>query len=85
MGCKCKASGGIATGCHVNRKFTADDERSTDCSKSDNYKPDVAEHPTTTSNDEASDTEPEEDINLAYASTEAMGDADCEVSILSSL
>ena len=82
---KCKASGSIAAGHHVNHKFTADDERSTDGGESDDYEPDVTEHPATTSDDEAGDTEPEEDINLAYASTKAMGDADCEVSIFSSL
>jgi hypothetical protein len=45
----------------------------------DDDKPDVAEHPATTSDDEAGDTEPEEHSDLAYASTKAMGDADHEV------
>ena len=75
----------LAAGRCVNRKFTIDDKRSTDGSKSNDYEPDIAEHPATTSDDEAGDTKPEEDVDLAYASTKAMGDADREVSIFSSL
>ena len=55
-----------------------DDEGSTDSNKTDDYKPNIAEHPATTSDGEGGDTEPEEDFDLAYASTKAMGDVDCE-------
>jgi len=39
----------------------------------------------TTLDGEAGNTEPEEDHDLAYASTKAMGDADHEVSLFSTL
>jgi hypothetical protein len=84
---KRKASSGTAASHRVNRKVTAnsDDEGSTDSNESDDYEPDVAEHPATTSDGEGGDTEPDEDFDLAYASTKAMGDADREVSLCSSL
>ena len=84
---KRKASGGTAASRRVNRKVTinSDDEGSTDSNENDDYEPDVAEHPATTSDGEGGDTEPEEDSDLAYASTKAMGDADREVSLCSSL
>ena len=77
---KRKASSSMRAGCHINRKVAVNDEGSTDGSEIDDYKPDIAEHPATASDNEA-DTEPEEDTNLAYASTKAMGDADREVSL----
>jgi len=84
---KRKASGGTAASRRVNRKVTinSDDEGSTDGNENDDYEPDFAEHPATTSDGEGGDTEPEEDFDLAYASTKAMGDADREVSLCSSL
>ena len=80
---KRKASSSMRAGRHINRKVAVNDKGSTDGSKIDNYKPNVAEHPATASDNEAdeADTKPEEDTNLAYASTKAMGDADCEVSL----
>jgi hypothetical protein len=77
---KCKASSSMGAGRHINHKVAVNDEGSTDGSKIDDYEPDAAEHPATTSDNEA-DTEPEEDTDLAYASTKAMGDADREVSL----
>ena len=67
----------------INRKVAVNDKGSTDGSEIDDYEPNVAEHPATASDNEANgaDTEPEEDTNLAYASTKAMGDADHEVSL----
>ncbi|KAF8240581.1 hypothetical protein L208DRAFT_1232659 [Tricholoma matsutake] len=58
---------------------------STDSNESDDYEPDVAEHPATTSDGKGGDTELDEDFDLAYASTKAMGDADHEVGLSSSL
>ena len=80
---KCKASSSMRTGRRINCKVAVNDEGSTDGSEIDDYEPDVAEHPATASDNEAdeADTEPEEDTNLAYASTKAMGDADREVSL----
>jgi hypothetical protein len=71
---KCMASGGTAAGHHVNHKVTAnsDDEGSTDSNENDDYEPDIAEHYATTSDGEGGDTEPDEDFDLAYASTKAM-------------
>ena len=84
---KRKASSGTAASRRVNRKVTAnsDDEGSTDSNESDDYKPNVAEHPATTSDGEGRDTKPDEDFDLACASTKAMGDVDHEVSLCSSL
>ena len=80
---KRKASSNMRAGRRINCKVAVNDEGSTDGSKIDDYEPNVAEHPATTSDNEAdeADTEPEEDTNLAYASTKAMGDADREVSL----
>ena len=82
---KRKASGGTAASRRVNRKVTtnSDDEGSTNSSEHDNYEPDVAEHPATTSDGNGGDTESDEDVG--YASTKAMGDVDHEVSLCSSL
>ena len=84
---KCKASGGPAASRRVNCKVTInlDDEGLTDSNENDDYEPNIAEHPATTSDGEGGDTEPEEDFDLAYASTKAMGDVDREVSLCSSL
>jgi hypothetical protein len=79
---KRKAFGGMAAGRLINRKVAIDDEGSTDGGEINDYKPDIAEHLAMTSDDEAGDTEP--DV-LAYASTKAMGDADCEVRLFLSL
>jgi hypothetical protein len=81
---KRKASGSMGAGRRINRKVAVNDEGSTDGSEIDDYEPNVAEHPATASDNEA-DTEPEEDTDLAYACTKAMGDADREVSLFSSL
>ena len=80
---KCKASSSMRAGCCINCKVAVNNEGSTDGSEIDDYEPNVAEHPATTSDNEAdeADTEPEEDTNLAYVSTKAMGDADREVSL----
>jgi len=84
---KRKASGGTAASRWVNRKVTinSDDKGSTNSNENDDYEPNIAEHPATTSDGEGGDTEPEEDFDLAYASTKAMGDVDREVSLCSSL
>ena len=79
---KCKASGGMAAGCHINHKVAVDDEGSTDSGKINDYEPDIAEHPAMTSDDKVGDTEPDD---LAYASTMAIGDADHEVRLFLSL
>jgi hypothetical protein len=79
---KRKASSGMAASRRINRKVAVDDEGSTDSGEIDDYEPDIAKHPATTSDDEAGDTEPDD---LAYASTKAMGDADREVRLFSSL
>jgi hypothetical protein len=81
---KRKASSSIGAARCINRKVAVNDKGSTDGSKINDYEPDVAEHPATASDNEA-DTKPEEDTDLAYASTKAMGDADREVSLFSSL
>ena len=80
----CKASSSMGAAHCINHKVAVNDEGSTDGSEINDYEPNVAEHPATTSDNEA-DTEPEEDTNLAYVSTKAMGDADHEVSFFSSL
>ena len=82
---KRKASSSMAAGCRINRKVAVNDEGSTDGIEINDYKPDVAEHPATTSDDKAGDTEPEQHTNLTYASTKAMGDADREVRLSLSL
>jgi hypothetical protein len=84
---KCKASGGTVASCHTNHKVTinSDDKLSTDSNENDDSEPDIAGHPATTSDGKGGDTDPEEDFDLAYASTKAMGDADHEVSLCSSL
>ena len=46
----------MAAGCCINYKVTVDDERSTDGSENDDYKPNFAEHPATTSDDKGGDT-----------------------------
>ena len=79
---KRKASGGMAASRRINRKVAVDDEGSTDGGEIDDYEPDIAKHPATTSDDEAGNTEPDD---LAYAFTKAMGDADREVRLFSSL
>ncbi len=72
---KHKASWTMAAGRRINRKVTSDDKGSTDGCEISNYEPDVAEHPAT-SDIEAGNTKPEEDPNVGYVSTKAMGDAD---------
>jgi hypothetical protein len=64
---KHKASGGTAASHCVNWKVTinSDDKGSTDSNENDDYEPDIAEHPATTSDGEGGDTKPEEDFNLA--------------------
>jgi hypothetical protein len=52
---KHKASGSMAAG-RINHKIAVDDEGSTDGSEIDDYEPDVAEHPATTSHDKAGRT-----------------------------
>jgi hypothetical protein len=79
---KCKAFGGMAAGRRINRKVAVDDEGSTDSGEIDDYEPNIAKHPATTSDDKAGDTEPDD---LAYASTKAMGDAYREVRLFLSL
>lgn len=78
---KRKASRTMAAGRRINRKFIGDDKGSTDGSEISDYEPDVAEHPATSSDNEAGNTEPDEDPDVGYASTKAMGDADREVSL----
>lgn len=75
---------GDSAGRRINRKVGVDDEESTSGSEISDYEPGVAEHPAT-SDIEAGDTEPDEEPELAYASTKAMGDADREVSLFSPL
>jgi hypothetical protein len=57
---KHKASSGTVASRRINRKVTAnsDDEGSTNSNESDDYEPDVAEHPATTSDGEGGDTGP---------------------------
>ena len=71
-----------APGHHINCKVIIDDKGSTDGGEINNYEANIAEHPATTSDDEAGDTEPND---LAYTSTKAMGDADHEVRLFFSL
>jgi hypothetical protein len=68
-----------------NRKVVVDDKGPTDGSEISDYEPDVAELPATSSDNEAGDTEPDEDSDIGYVSTKAMGDADREVSPFSFL
>ena len=79
---KCKHSGSTAASHRLKHRAAIDDGGSTDSRENDNYEPDVTEDAATMADGEASDTEPEEDPNLAYASTKAMGDADREVGFL---
>jgi hypothetical protein len=85
---KCKAScsmaAGDSAGRHINCKVGVDDEESTSGSEISDYKPGVVEH-SATSDIEAGDTEPDEEPELAYASTKAMGDTDHKVSLFSPL
>ena len=73
------------TGCHINCKVAVNDKGSSNGSETSDYKPDVAELPAASSNKDAGETEQDKDTNIGYASTKAMGDADCEVSVFSSL
>ena len=85
---KRKASRTMAAARRINRKVAVDEEGSegsTDVSEISDFEPDVVELPATSSDIEAGDTEPDEDTDIAYASTKAMGDADREVSLFSSL
>ena len=82
---KCKASRGMAAGCCINCKVAINDKGSSDGSKTSDYEPDVAELPAASSDKDAGETEQDEDTNIGYASTKAMGDADREVSVFSSL
>ena len=79
---KCKASGGMTAGRCINCKVAIKNEGSTNDGEIDDQEPDIAEHPATTSDDQAGNTKPDD---LAYASTKAMGDADCEVRLFLSL
>ena len=82
---KHKASRGMAAGCRINRKVAVDDKGSSDGSETSNYEPDVAELPAASSDKDAGETEQDEDTDIGYASTKAMGDADHEVSVFSYL
>ena len=79
---KRKYSGSTVASHCLKHRDAIDDGGSTDGRENDNYEPDVTEHSATMADGEASDTEPEEDPNLAYAPTKAMGDADREVGFL---
>jgi hypothetical protein len=78
---KRKASRTMVAERHINRKVAIDDNGSTDGSEVSDYKPDVVELPPASSDNEAGETEPDEEADIGYASTKAMGDADREVSI----
>ena len=83
---KRKASHTMAAGRRINRKVA--DKGLSDGSEVSDYEPDIAELPATSSDNGAGDTEPEpdeDDDDIGYASTKAMGDADREVSLFSSL
>jgi hypothetical protein len=92
---KRKASRSVASGDGSSRRIKVgiDNEASTDDNDSSDYEPDAADHPATsdidaadhpaTSDIDAGDTEPDEDPEIAYMSTKAMGDADREVSLFS--
>jgi hypothetical protein len=82
---KRKASRGMAAGCHINHKVAVNDKGSSDGSETSDYKPNVAELPAASSDKDASKTEQDEDTDIGYVSTKAMGDADCEVSVFSYL
>ena len=82
---KRKASRGTAAGCRINRKVAVDDKGSSDGSETSDYEPDVAELPAASSDKDAGETEQDEDTDIGYASTKAMGDADHEVSVFSYL
>jgi hypothetical protein len=81
---KRKASRSVASGDGSSRRIKVgiDNEASTDDSNSSDYEPDAADHPAT-SDINAGDTELDEDPEIAYMSTKAMGDADREVSLFS--
>jgi hypothetical protein len=83
---KRKASCSMAAGNAASRrvKVVVDDDESTDGGEISDYDPDILDHPAT-SDIEAGDTEPDEDREIAYMSTKAMGDADREVSLFLSL
>jgi len=83
---KHKASHGLPAARRINRKVTDDDKEVTDGSEISDYMPEVAEaakQPAASSDFEAGDTEPDDDIS--YALTKAMGDADRNVSPFLSL
>lgn len=78
----------MAAACCINRKVVVNEEGtegSTDVSEISNFEPNVVELPATSSDIEAGDTEPDEDTNITYESTKAIGVADREVSLFSSL
>ena len=75
----------MAAGHHINRKVTIDDKGSSDGSETSDYEPDVAELPAASSDKDAGKTKQDEDTDISYASTKAMGDADHEVSVFSYL
>jgi hypothetical protein len=74
----------VASHC-TNCKVAIDVDVPSDGSEMSEYEFDVVvEHPAT-SDIEAGDTEPDEDTDIGYATTKAMGDADREVSLPLSL
>jgi hypothetical protein len=83
---KRKASSGLPAARRINPKVADDDIEVTDGSEISDYMPKVAEaaeQPPASSDFEAGDTEPDDDIG--YELTKAMGDADHDVSPFSSL
>jgi hypothetical protein len=92
---KRKASRSVASGDDSSHciKVGINNKASTNDSNSSDYEPDTADHPATsdinaadhpaTSDIDTDDTEPDEDPEIAYMSTKAMGDADCKVSLFS--
>ncbi|KAN0113659.1 hypothetical protein V8E52_007458, partial [Russula decolorans] len=77
---KHKASRTMAAGRSINRKVAIDDNGSTDGSEVSDYEPDVVELPPASSDNEAGETKPDEEADIGYTSTKAMGDADREES-----
>jgi len=80
---KRKASHSIsmAASRRINHKVAINHKGSTDGSEISDYESDVAEHPATSSDNGAGNTKPDEDTDIGFMSTKAMGDADREVSL----
>ena len=76
---KRKASHTVAADRCINRKVTIGSSDGSDGSEESNCNLEVADHPATL---EAGDTELGKDSDIGYLSTNAMGDADREVSFI---